>query len=636
MQANSVTIDNAIPDEVLGKIFRQCPYESLGALRTVSKRWNRVVDTFTGRMLIVKTGNEYQVDSESTLDKLNIKANYWMTLPRERTRSNESLSISNSSTSNEPTNVENVETCLPEISHGKHVHKVGLVGDITLKSMEYFLHQCNNVTSLYLHLSLFNDKEFEDTEKTFSISSLIPFLKELVIDSSGMNTGNSPPTHFSYKRAFNSVFAFLDNNKFSSLNKFIFGLPYFESREGIVVQKLANFLSKHSETLKSFSLHQKYDVQSEKSDSGSEKGTVDKSNRPESGEGDCRGESISPSSSKCSNSDYLSLKYLAVNALELKKCSLEEIHIVLLKTQESSPLWKNLLLHQERMKRVIFAGDKMPCPVSSIECNWATLVTLRLDLRDGVNLACFKKCIHLKNLTLGGRAEAYYEDEFDSDEEENQFDQTLQLRNVNCLPKSLESLEIMNLRTHQDDASIICMELPELRDLHLKNLGWEGNLGLRLGDLVQMWIMGRLDHFCIEASLNMMSYSEIEKSRSVPPELNLMACVLLSNSFTAVSKFYLNVWKNEAGMYTTVETKNIASEITDVFQIPDNVVMKDEEETDDESESEEEEDSEEENSEEEEGSGNEEEGSDDDYEDAEQSESDLDGKEVKAKGGKSH
>ncbi|CAL8072984.1 unnamed protein product [Orchesella dallaii] len=637
------TIDETIPDEVLGKIFRHCPYKSLGALRTVSRKWNRLIDTFTGRILIVKSSNQYHFDSESTLDNLSIKANYWMTLPRQRTANNESSSVSNSSTSvckeiAGPSN-DYVET-LPEISHGEHVHKMGLVGEITLKSMEYFLQQCRYVTSLYLHLSIFNNKEFADEENVFSISTLTPYLKELVIDSSGMNNDVIPQSHFFYQQVFDSALAFLDNNKFPSLGKFILGLPYFESREGILVRKIANFLSKHCKSLKSFSLHQKYEVQLENdNDDGSENGkdSTDKCKRPESGEGDCKPGSISPSSSTCSNSDYLSLKQLAVNALELKKCSLEEIHIVLLKTQESAPLWKNLLLHQERMKSVIFAGDKIPCPVSSIEYNWATLVTLRLDIRDGVNLTCFQKCVHLKHLTLGGRQETYYEDEFESDDEDGHYDQTLQLRNSNFLPRSLESVEIMNLRTHKDDARIICMELPELRDLHLKNLGWEGNLGLSLGDLAQVWKMGRLDHFCIEASLNMFSYSEIEKREDVPPELNLMACVLLSNSFTVASKFYLNVWKKDIGMYTTVETNHASSGTTtesmDVFQIPSTVILKDEEEDDDETESEEDEEDSKENSEE--GSSSEEEGSGNDDDDEEEEESDVDGKEVTGKGRKS-
>lgn len=546
------------------------------------------------------------VDPESNLDRMSIRANYWMTLSPSPVDDNAGDGDGNGAA------VEEVVEKLQDISNPESVRKIGFVGQLGqlsgYKPLECILNPCKNITSLYLHLSIFSATtetlKMEKKPEPWQVSCIIPRLKELVIDSCGISCEDSTDL-LEYRPTLLSTAAFLCSQKFIALEKLIFRVPYMESVEGIIVRSVCIFMGRHAATLKSFAFTQKYELDGSQNDENRDE-SCENNGESQNEKGEHRGEGDSfvekgRDGYFSTNVNYLNLTQLGLSAQELKNVILEEFHVKLACKQESAPVWKNMLIKQNHLKKCIFAGDKLPIPSGTIEGNCKTLVTVRLDVRDGVNLECFRNCVNLKHLSLGGRNEV---DESFNDGEGNSsysgsekyYPLTAYLKNAKFLPVGLESLEIINLKTHKEDASIIALHLRNLRDLILKNIGWEGNLGLRLCDLTKVWRLGRLDHLCIKQSLNLISYSELEEN-SLSPELNLFACVIQSNSFTTASKFFLEVWrKDDSGLYTTRKPDSIEQsdeEELDVFQMPNKVELSEEEEEEEESSSDSEEEGEE-------------------------------------------
>lgn len=530
-------------------------------------------------MLIVKSGNTFLVDPESTLDKMSIRTNYWMTLSADCSLFNSNC-FENSSVDKscgDAPSPEDIEK-LQDIPNPDAVKKIGFLGHLGISGytpLECILSPCKNITSLYLHMSLFcpTKKEAERREP-WQASFCLPNIKELVIDSSGVSHEDSK-TLFSFKQAFIQIAKFLTAQKFEKLEKLIVGLPYMESTEGLFTRALCIFLGEHAKSLKIFAYNQKYEV-------------PDDEETPEDDDDDGKEGTGSKSGIEFStNVNYLSLSQLATSMKELKHVVLEELYVNLVKRQESAPVWKNLLIAQNTMKKCIFVGDKIPLPGGTVEVNAATLVTLRLDVRDSVDLRYFEKCYNLKSLSLGGRHDAN-ESGHDLDLGDDQYssfgavyEPPVQLKNAKYLPSCLESLEIINLRTDKDEARVLCLELPGLKELIMVNLGWEGSLGLKLTHLVGIFEKRQLDHFRIKSSVNMLSYQEMEDECQLPVG-NLFACVIQSNSFAAATKFTLEVWKTPEGKYTTRNDNDDEDEL-DVFEVPDKVAFLEEEEEEEDS-----------------------------------------------------
>lgn len=531
------------------------------------------------------------VDPESNMDRMSIRANYWMTLSAQRHPTGSSvcskLEVGETEHEAEISIVEEVEK-LQDISNPDTVRKIGFVGQLGLSGyqpLECIISPCKNITSLFLHMSVFCISKQNSSMQSgpWLASCCLPHLKELVIDSCGISCDDSSNT-FNFKCTFLSLAAFLYSQKFIRLETIIIAIPYMEYMEGILTRAICVFLGKHSDSIKKFAYTQKYEIPN---DEDSENENEDETERQHQGDGD-RFDNIKRSFNFSTDVNYLSLSQLALSTKELKTVCLEELYVVLNRKQESAPVWKNLLIKQDHMKKCVFTGDKIPLPQGTIEMNHQSLAIVRLDIRDGVNLECFKTCVHLRELSLGGRRDANesygsnQSNEGDDDASLNDsqlYQHSVQLKNAIYLPSSLESLEIINLWTHKNDLRTIALELPSLQDLTLKNVGWEGNLGLRLCDLAKIYERGKLNHLCIKASLNLMSYSELEEE-SLSPELNLIACVVQSNSFAAASKFSLEVWKRSGDLYTTRKPEGFAEveeDELDVFQMPNKVELNEEE-----------------------------------------------------------
>lgn len=588
--------------QLLAKVLRYCSSGMYHVLRQVSKRWDHVVDQNIGRACIIKLGSSLIIDHDSELDDFTIKTNFWTTISSTCVI-NENDSVDKTL---EPTLISSVSgSQVTEISNPGSIHKLGVIGkfseDYPLKALEKFLTPCVNVTGLYLHFSFFASTTHGAEDWSISLVNVLPNLRELVIDSNGMSNEESDSDKmFDFKQMLQAVGVFLMSQNFPHVTKFVCRLPYMESCEGLLIRGVATLLGNHSQTIKSFSFHQTFVV--DRDDDSSDSDEDNESDRDDNqddnhqqkdshdqdvtnttrrrGSGDCPTKNLKP------RTNYLSLKNLADTATLMKKVSLEEFHVLLVKSrQESAPVWKNMIVHQGEMRKCIYAGDKMHAPLWTLEANSRTLVTLRLDLYEGIDLKYLQNCSQLKHLSLCGKQEA--ECDFDLPMEEDEDKLYLQLKNSACLPSSLQSIEIINLRTLSDDAHLMSQKLPKLTDLSLKNVGWEVDLGLHLLDLAAIWNSRRLHHLLIKASLNMLSLSEVERTTVVPPELNLIACTLLSSSLATGPNFSLEVWKTKQGTYTTLGSNGALLQdniempfAVDVFQIPNGVKFNEEEEED--------------------------------------------------------
>jgi hypothetical protein len=176
----------------------------------------------------------------------------------------------------------------------------------------------------------------------------------------------------------------------------------------------------------------------------------------------------------------------------LQLTQLKDVYINLTRQQESDPLWKNFILHQEKLERLIFTGEsQIPFPGNTIRHNAKTLKILVLDVRDDVDLKYLKDCKTLKKLTIMADPSGK-----DLDDNDIRFDTDPNLLNVNKLPKSLEKLALKHLKIHRTDVDfIVSTAMTNLREFELTGGGTKGELGVSCKTVASVWQEKRLDRF---------------------------------------------------------------------------------------------------------------------------------------------
>jgi len=371
----------------------------------------------------------------------------------------------------------------------------------------------------------------------------VPTLKTLVIDTYGVKEQavmtEQDPDFINWKQGFHVMCTLLNQNSFFHLNKLILDVPFCPDNESFVVSAISNFLYKHLSSLMNFSYHQSF---------------ISKR--------------IYPDDPSDDENEHVSLKFLAKNAALLKSVSLECIQIHLIDPQLSGPLWKNFILHQNKLKKLVFTGhSRIPFPAVTIKANEKSIHTIVLDIRDTIDLSTLTGCLALKKLVLMTDSEKNEE----ADEDENYKMSSIDMpdvKNFKSLPSSLEILNIRYLKVDQQDVQgILNGRLRNLKMLELIKCGHDYNFGVPIQMIGQIWEEKTLPHFIIRKSLNRESLRQKPMSSTV----SLLAYVI--DSSYSVSNFEIDGTLDDTGNYRLSrhvedETANVELEI-DVFTFPD-------------------------------------------------------------------
>ncbi|XP_035701122.1 uncharacterized protein LOC118433358 [Folsomia candida] len=441
-----------------------------------------------------------------------------------------------------------------------YVKKLSFVGNIPIQLPSAFLSICKNLTGIHFHLSSLVGiaviKAAAAMGAQVSLTLDVPTLKTLVFDSSGLNemwesTAASLRPVTKLGHVLDLVINFLEQNNFPHLDNLIVDSPLCLDKENAVISSISSFLSRHWQSVQSFCYHQGFVVV------------------------------LSPDSDEeeLSNPEnQVSLSNLAFSSTQLKKVSLTDLHVGLYRPQESGPLWINFLIQQAHLEKMIFTGDPIPFPANTVKANQSTLTTLICELRDSVDCAYLKDCIHLRKLSLLGKNEDEIEDQdipdiiLEADDEDNHPHHCNNILDLILLPVTLENLRINRLKVDAKAITeIICGgRWDRLKRLELIDCGVEGNLGVPLQTIGHIMQAKQLTWFQIDYSLNRKSVTE--KNISAP--LQMLAYALRNNSissFTIQGHLDAMTGVYEPCKSTGCNDDDYAGPEMDLFQFPDEI-----------------------------------------------------------------
>jgi len=526
-----------------------------------------MIDKYFGQQLAVGFGDTYGLRSTES-EKLGplellVLFCYSREPQKEAQEAVSKLKISSEAESNTKTSPKEIQT-------------LHLIGNFSSKALVEVLTPRINLSTLYIHISIF---ETLNLKANSIIPVNLPSLKILYIDSAGISewSEHRDENEFDFMTSLTGFVAFLRSNAFQLLHTFIVTIPFYKPMDFHIVGAISEFMTKHKDTLKSFSYHQQYRVAYTEDDDLSDTDTeseaeflfdevVDESElvTSKTTDGDLKAckkdpppvklyensgiinyssdveEPIMDDEVKCEPNRRRNPNHRSQRPTRAQRCvpflkqmmpiRLTEFHVAVRsrRLQDTSPLWYNFMIQQNQLKTILYKGFFCPLPFNLFHNNAATLTTVYMHVNGWVDLKNFSTCERLKTLMLATKYKST------SQVNERKFPD---LKGGLFLPKSLETVKLKNLLTSTEEADFICLELPALKVLSLQKIGMHLNMGLSVQAFLTMWKRKTLTSFDFGQSINLASYLEFKNNDSC--EISLIGFLLqhISEDFSQVSVF---------------------------------------------------------------------------------------------------
>lgn len=257
------------------------------------------------------------------------------------------------------------------------------------------------------------------------------------------------------------------------LRRFELGFPFFWDKESDITKALSRFLHKHHKSLRFLSLEFHFYWRLE--DKSFEELSVEDMN---------------------AYADIFELPELSeIINLKLFNIDITDKRFIV----PSIFYWEKLMLQQESLEFLKYkSGYHCTLPKCLIERNCSTLKTICMTVRANsvlpVDCNVLGKCHQLERLELDGGLRLIHQVLGDT--------RGPHLVNASSLPKTLKFIRLCSIFIESDDADFICLELKNLRTLHLEDIGQSDELGLRFSTLCEICERKQLDTFKIVSSLN--------------------------------------------------------------------------------------------------------------------------------------